>query len=66
VQQTTQNAGVTFAAQNKAGLNPVVALSFTELLEGLLGSAQSYWLKPQFVSYGDAELFTRRDDRPQY
>lgn len=47
--------------ENRPGTNPVVALSFTELLQRLLdGTGQPYWLEPNFVSYGDAELFTRR------
>lgn len=47
--------------QGRAGQNPVVALSFTELLERLLDSGgQPYWLDPQFASYGDAKEFTRR------
>lgn len=53
---------VSAATQNKPGQNPVVALSFTELLERLLdGGEQPYWAAPQFVNYGDAELYTRRD-----
>jgi hypothetical protein len=48
--------------QGRPGANPVVALSFTELLERLLDSGgRPYWFNPQFVSYGDAELYTRRD-----
>jgi hypothetical protein len=44
------------------GQNPVVALSFTELLQRLLdGGGQPCWSDPQFVSYGDAEQYTRRD-----
>jgi hypothetical protein len=47
--------------QGQAGMNPVVALSFMELLERLLdGGRRPYWLDPHFVDYGDAELFTRR------
>ena len=43
------------------GRNPVVALSFTELLERLLDSGgRPYWLDSNFAGYGDAELFTRR------
>jgi hypothetical protein len=43
------------------GENPVIALSFTELLERLLDSGEHpYWLRPEFVRYGDAEEFTRR------
>jgi hypothetical protein len=50
------------SSQGKPGKNPVVALSFTELLEGMLDSGgRLYWLKPQFVGYGDAEQYTRRD-----
>ena len=53
---------VSSATQNKPGLNPVIALSFAELLERLLNSGgKLYWLEPGFTSYGDAELFTRRD-----
>jgi hypothetical protein len=45
----------------KPGQNPVVALSFTELLERLLdGGPKPYWLQPGFVGHGDAELYTRR------
>lgn len=48
--------------KNKPGLNPVVALSFTELLERLLDKGdRPYWLDPCFVGYGDAELYTRRN-----
>jgi hypothetical protein len=48
--------------QGQPGKNPVVALSFTELLERLLDSGgQPYWLDPQFTGYGDAELYTRRN-----
>jgi len=51
----------TDATQNKPGLNPVVALSFTELIERLLDcGGRPYWLDPNFVSYGDAEMYTRR------
>lgn len=50
------------ATRNKPGLNPVVAVSFTELLTRLLESeGQPYWLAPDFKPYGDAELFTRRN-----
>lgn len=50
--------------QGKRGQNPIVALSFTELLERMLdGGGRPYWLNPQFVSYGDAEEYTRRDER---
>jgi Domain of unknown function (DUF4419) len=49
-------------SENKPGANPVVALSFGELLQRLLDSkGRPYWLAPDFVSYGDADLFTRRD-----
>jgi hypothetical protein len=49
-------------SQGVAGQNPVVALSFSELLERLLeGQGRFYWLDSQWMSYGDAELFTRRD-----
>lgn len=47
--------------QGRPGENPVVALSFTELLERLLDSGgRPYWLNSGFVSYGDAEQYTRR------
>jgi hypothetical protein len=47
--------------QGRPGENPVVALSFTELLERLLDSGgHPYWLDSRFVSYGDAEQYTRR------
>jgi hypothetical protein len=50
------------ATQKKPGANPVVALSFTELLERLLDSGERpYWLDPKFKSYGDAERYTRRE-----
>jgi hypothetical protein len=53
---------VSAATQNKPGRNPVVALSFTELLGRLLDSGgKPYWLDPKFTGYGDAELYTRRD-----
>jgi hypothetical protein len=49
------------ATRNRPGANPVVALSFTELLESVLTSGgKPAWLAPGFVGYGDAELFTRR------
>jgi hypothetical protein len=48
--------------QGRPGGNPVIALSFTELLERLLNSrGQPYWLDPRFSGYGDAEEWTRRD-----
>jgi hypothetical protein len=48
--------------QGHPGKNPVVALSFTELLERLLDSGgRPYWLDSQFVGYGDAEEYTRLD-----
>jgi hypothetical protein len=48
--------------QGRPGENPVIALSFTELLERILDSdGRPYWLAPQFAGYGDAEEFTRRD-----
>lgn len=41
---------------------PVVALSFTELLAGLIDyGGRPYWLEPGFADYGDAETYTRRD-----
>ncbi len=49
--------------QGRPGENPVVALSFTELLERLLDSGgRPFWLDSPFTGYGDAEAFTRRDD----
>jgi hypothetical protein len=40
------------------GTNPVVALSFTELLERLLDSnARPFWLEPGFTSHGEAEQY---------
>jgi hypothetical protein len=48
--------------QGQPGQNPVVAASFIELLERMLDSGgRPYWLNPKFVSYGDAEQYTRRD-----
>ena len=48
--------------QGRPGRNPVVALSFTELLERMLDSPGGcYWLDPRVVSHGDAEDFTRRE-----
>jgi hypothetical protein len=49
------------STQGKPGENPVVALSFTELLERLLDSGGLYWLNREFVNYGDAEQYTRRE-----
>jgi hypothetical protein len=44
----------------RPGRNPVVALSFSELLERLLdGRGQPYWLDPRFKGYGDAMKYTR-------
>jgi hypothetical protein len=49
------------STQGKPGKNPVIAISFTELLERLMdGDGQPYWLEGQYVPYGDAEEFTRR------
>jgi len=49
------------ATRNRPGANPVIALSFTELLEKLLDSGgKPWWLEPAFRGCGDAELFTRR------
>jgi Domain of unknown function (DUF4419) len=51
----------TAATLGEPGMNPVVALSFTELLERLLQSPdRSFWLAPHFATHGDAESFTRR------
>jgi len=50
------------STQGQPGKNPVVALSFTELLERMLDSGgHPYWLNPKYVSYGDAEQYTPRD-----
>jgi hypothetical protein len=47
--------------QGQPGENPVVALSFAELLERMLDSGgRRYWLGAGFPGYGDAERFTRR------
>ena len=47
--------------QGRTGQNPVVAMSFTELLQRLLDSGgRPYWRDPRFVSYGDAEQCTRQ------
>jgi hypothetical protein len=44
------------------GKNPVVALSFSELLERMLNHPKlHYWEDKSFASYGDAEEFTRRN-----
>ncbi len=51
----------TVDTQRRPGQNPVVALSFTELLESLMDKNRlPRWLDRQFVSYGDAEVYTRR------
>lgn len=48
--------------QGKPGMNPVVALSFTQMLERMLDSGGSLdWLDPQHHDLGDAEQYTRRD-----
>ena len=48
--------------RGQPGRNPVVALSFSELLERLLdGDGTPYWLDPAFAGYGDAELYTPRE-----
>ena len=47
------------ATRNMPGANPVVALSFSELLEGLLDGGPA-WVADR-DGYGDAELFTRRE-----
>lgn len=47
--------------QGRPGENPVVALSFAELLERWLDSnGRPYWLNASFTDYGDAEQYTRR------
>jgi hypothetical protein len=49
------------ATRNQPDRNPVVALSFTELLGRLLDSGgKPFWLAAGFTGYGDAELYTRR------
>ena len=48
--------------QGRPGQNSIVALSFSELLERMLSQGRApYWLEPQFIGYGDAEQYTRRD-----
>jgi hypothetical protein len=45
------------------GENPVIALSFTELLSRLLNESnltQLYWQSPDFEAHAGAEQFTRR------
>jgi hypothetical protein len=52
---------VTPATVGRPGENPVIALSFTELLDKLLEArGRTFWLDPGFEGYGDAEEFTRR------
>ncbi len=46
--------------QGRPGENPVVAFSFTELLERMLDAGPPYRLDPHGVGYGDAEEYTRR------
>jgi hypothetical protein len=47
--------------QGQAGQNPVVAFSFTELLERLLASGgKPFWPDPQSAVYGDADQYTNR------
>jgi hypothetical protein len=53
---------VSTMTQNQPGQNPVVALSFTELLERLLDSGgKPFWPHEQSAVYGDAEKYTRRN-----
>jgi hypothetical protein len=48
--------------RGRPGENPVVALSYTELLERWLdGGNRPYWLNSSFAGYGDAEQYTRRN-----
>ena len=48
--------------QGRPGRNPVVALSFTELLERMLDSGgRPFWISGEPTGYGDAEQFTRRE-----
>jgi hypothetical protein len=45
-----------------AGANPVIAYSFSELLQRVLDSrGKLFWLEPGFKSYGDADQFIRRE-----
>lgn len=45
----------------KAGANPVIAYSFSELLKRTLDSGGShFWQEDGFASYGDADAFVRR------
>ena len=43
------------------GKNPVIAFSFTELLDRLLAGGDGLRLGPEGEPYGDAEQYTRRD-----
>lgn len=48
------------ATIGKPGVNPVIALSFTEFLERILGCESGlYWEQPDFTPHGDAEEYTR-------
>lgn len=47
-------------SEGQPGVNPVVAISFTEFLELFLETGPAaYWLAPGFTAYGDAEEYTR-------
>lgn len=51
----------TKASAGVPGQNPVIAMTFTELLERLMAEpGQPYWVQPEFVPYGDAEDYTKR------
>ena len=48
-------------SRGRPAQNPVIALSFTELLESLMDKERPPgWLNPQSADYGDAEEYTRR------
>lgn len=48
----------------KAGKNPVVAFSFSELLQRLLDSGgKVFWRETGFKAYGDADEFIRRESK---
>jgi hypothetical protein len=46
----------------RAGTNPVIALSFSELLQRMLDSGGTlFWQEPGFKAHGDADEFVRRE-----
>ncbi|MCH5376864.1 MAG: hypothetical protein JJ992_23095 [Planctomycetes bacterium] len=54
------------ATRGVKGKNPVIALSFTELLTRLLADSNVtplHWQSPDFEAHADAEQFTRRTRR---